>query len=189
MPYRQYRHHITDKPVKRRTRKRGFGDIGADAGVMQRGLTASVSAVKSVGIVALIAAGGAIGTDYVFNMLADKKKPGYNILGLKIGDDTEQIAKAVFGIAGGLVIGKFLKKPQMGAAFAIGAVALAAYNLLNKTLNKNYVPAKLTAGLGYIQANRRRDFNPAPLALGAQRVQDYRAFQPMPAPAVGYGAY
>ena len=153
-----------------------MGNIGADVSVMQKGLTASFDAVKAVGVTALVAAGGAVVTDYIFTMLhnsadaiaKDPTKAGKNILGIEIGSTTEQVAKAVMGIAGGICIGRFLKKPQLGAAFAIGAVALAIYNIAKTELKIGATAA--TAGLGFIQA-QRAGFHPGPLALGAQRVE------------------
>jgi hypothetical protein len=159
-----------------------MGSLGMDFSVAQRGLTASVSAVKSVGMVALVAAGGAIATDYVFNNMLKGKTAGTDIFTFADNSWEQNVAKAVFGVAGGLVIGKFMKKPQLGAAFAIGAVALAVYNIVNKEV--------LTSmkGLGYISARNARGFQPA--ALGASRVTDTRAFQPMPVPSVaGFGSY
>ncbi len=187
-----YYNPVTHRRTKRRSRKRGFlGDLGADTSVMSKGITASFDAVKAVGITALIAAGGAIATDFIFEQLVDKNKPGYDILGLKVGDTTEQIAKGVAGIAGGIIIGKFLKKPQLGAAFAIGAVALALYNILNKTV------INPTAGLGYIEADRANAFRAArtaPLgAIAASNVKKAGVFQPMQAPyqpmTQAYGMY
>jgi hypothetical protein len=145
--------------------------MGADVAVMQRGLTASFDAVKAVGVTALIAAGGAIATDFVFKQIGPTLK-------LTAGSTEENLAKAVLGIAGGLVIGKFLKKPQLGAAFAIGAVVLAVYDIAKKSLKMS--------GLGYIQSERV-GFHPGPLALGAQRIES-PGFHPMPAPrATAYG--
>lgn len=183
--YRHYTHPVTHSRVKRRTHKhKGLGDLGADYSIVQRGLTASMDAVKSVGMVALVAAGGAIATDYVFKDLLKSTTAGKDIIGFTNGSWEQNVAKAVFGIAGGLVIGKFAKKPQLGAAFAIGAVALAVYNIINKEV------LKTVSGLGYISAERQRAFYPRPLSLGAQRTENAMTFKPMPAPAVaGYGSY
>jgi hypothetical protein len=72
--YRHYKHPVTGYRVKRRThRRKGMGELGMDFSVAQKGITASMSAVKSVGMVALVAAGGAVATDYIFtNMLSAK---------------------------------------------------------------------------------------------------------------------
>ena len=188
MKHRTYTHPVTRSSVKRRTRRRGMGDLGMNIDV-RKGLTASVDAVKSVGMVALVAAGGAAATDYVFKNLIgeDKDKPGFNILGIEIGSTTEQIAKAVFGLVGGVVIGKMGKKPQLGAAFAIGAVAIAIYNIINKELiNK---PVTQVKGLGYTRIDRADSFKPAALGMGAVRIADPNAFQSMPTPMAGYGSY
>ena len=174
MAYRNYLHPVTRTRVKRR--KRGFlGSMGADVSVINRGITASFDAVKAVGMTALIAAGGAVATDFIMKELRSTLK-------LTPGSDTENLAKAVIGIGGGIVIGKFLKKPQLGAAFAIGAVTMAVYNMLKKNITS-------LQGMGYTQVERNRAFYPAPLALGAQRVER-EGFHPIPAPAMGgYGAY
>jgi hypothetical protein len=149
--------------------------MGADVAVMQKGLTASFDAVKGVAVTALIATGGAVTTDFIFKQIGPTLKLEANSL-------EENLAKAVTAIAGGLVIGKFLKKPQLGAAFAIGGVMFALYNIINKELKLN------TAGLGYVSAERL-GFKPAPLALGASSIRRASVFQPMQAPAMGYGAY
>lgn len=185
--YRTYKHHVTGSRVKRRTRKhRGMGDLDMDLSIANKGITASMDAVKSVGMVALFAAGGAIVTDYIFRDLLKSKTAGQDMLGLKNGSWEQNAAKGVAGIAGGIVIGKFLKKPQIGAAFAIGAVALALYNILNTTLKINVT----TAGLSYIAAERQRAFNPRPMAaLGAQRVESTTSFKPMPVPQMAGVTY
>jgi hypothetical protein len=183
--YRSYKHHVTRRGVRRRTHKRNMGSLGMDFSVAQRGITASMSAVKSVGMVALVAAGGAIATDYIFRDLLKGKTAGTDIMGFANGSTEQNIAKAVTGVAGGLIIGRFLKKPQLGAAFAIGAVALAVYNILNKTLKITTVK-----GLGYIATERQKAFYPRPMAaLGAQRAEDAMSFKPMPVPQAAFGAY
>lgn len=183
--YRTYKHPVTRRGVRRRNR-RNMGELGLSLDVAQKGLTASMDAVKSVGMVALLAAGGAVATDYIFtNLLSKKDSAGKamteDIMGFKNGSWEQNVAKAVVGIAGGLVIGKFAKKPKLGAAFAIGAVALAFYNIVQKEI------LKPVAGMGYISARNARGFQPA--ALGASRVTDTRAFQPMPVPAAGFGSF
>jgi hypothetical protein len=72
----------------------------------------------------------------------------------------------------------------LGAAFAIGAVALAAYKILNKELKIT------TAGLGYVGVERARTFYPRPMSLGmgAQRVET-PGFHPQVAATAGYGSY
>jgi len=181
--YRSYKHPVTHRSTKRR--HKSMGDLGLDFSVAQKGLTASVDAVKSVGMVAVVAAAGAIATDYIFSsFLLDSKDKTKNIIGFKIDSMETDIAKGVVGIAGGLMIGKFMKKEKLGAAFAIGAVALAVYNIAQRSLKLGKY-ASTTAELGYISARNARGFSPA--ALGASRVTDTSQFQPMPVPAVsGY---
>jgi hypothetical protein len=191
-----YTNPITHSRVKRRTRKHGMGELGLSMDIARKGITASVDAVKSVGMVSLIAAGGAIATDFIFTYLlansaaaiaADPKKKTKNILGFEIDSMETDLAKAAVGIAGGVMIGKFAKKPQLGAAFAIGAVALAIYNIASRSLKMGkYAPT--VSGMGYVSAERAGAFKPA--HLGASRITDTRAFQPMPVPAVaGYGSF
>ena len=172
--YRSYLNPITHSRVKRRTHKRGLlGDMGADVDVMRKGLTASIDAVKAVGVTAIIAAGGAVATNVIFKQIGPYLK-------LTAGSVEENLAKAVTGIAGGIVIGKFLKKPQLGAAFAIGAVTFALYNILVKQM-----PSLATFGYTSIE---RKGFHPAPLALSATSIQP-QGFRPQMPQVAGYGAY
>ncbi len=190
--YSHYYNPVTHRRTKRRSRKRGFlGDLGADTSVMSKGITASFDAVKAVGITAMIAAGGAVVTDYVFSSLLTKKGEAKDMLGLTVGGWEENVAKAVVAIAGGIVIGKFAKKPQLGAAFAVGGVMLAFYNIFKQ---KVLAP---TSGLGYIEADRANAFRAArtaPLgAIAASNVKKAGVFQPMQAPyqpmTQAYGMY
>jgi len=173
MAYRNYSNPITRTRVRRR-RKSFLSGMGADVSVINKGITASFDAVKAVGMTALIAAGGAVATDFIMKELRSTLK-------ITAGSDTENLAKAVIGIGGGIVIGKFLKKPQLGAAFAVGAVTMAVYNMITKNITS-------LQGMGYTQVETNRAFYPAPLALGAQRVER-AGFKPIQAPTVGYGGY
>lgn len=173
MPYKRKYNKATRRYSKRRTSKSPFmlGDLGAGEGLM-----ASFSAVKGVLITGLIAAGGAVVTRKLFDAYGSK-------LNLTKGSIEESLAIGAIGIGGGIMISKFLKKPDIGAAFAVGTLVLAGMNIIGNILGT-------TAGLGYIVAEKP-GFKAAQMALGAQRIEK-EGFHPQVVPqqvAQGYGAY
>lgn len=176
MPYKRRYNKATRRYSKRRVSRRkplfmGMGNMGAGEGIK-----ASFSAVKSVLVTGLIAAGGAVVTRKLFDAYGAKMNLSKNSV-------EESLAIGAVGIGGGIIISKFLKKPELGAAFAIGTVVLAGMNIIGNVLNP-------TSGLGYIQVDRP-GFQPGQMALGAQRIQE-EGFQPQVIPMQeerAYGAF
>lgn len=104
----------------------GLGSLGDLPGLGQATtLTGTMKSVQGVLMTGAIAAGGAILTDRVFSMVADK---------LNLSGYTQYLAEAATGVALGIVIGKVTKKPKLGAAVAIGPVVLAALKILAETM-------------------------------------------------------
>lgn len=175
MPYKKRYNKATKRYSKRRvSRKPMFmGNLGAG-----EGMKASFSAVKEVLVTGLIAAGGAVVTRKLFDAYGTK-------MGLAKNSIEESLAIGAVGIGGGIIIAKFLKKSELGAAFAIGTVVLAGMNIIGNVL-------KPTAGLGYIQVDRPGFQRGQMAAIGATRVEA-EGFQPQVIPMqqqeAAYGAY
>ena len=106
-----------------------FGNAGS--------LTTSFSSIKGVLVVGGIAAGGAIVTDKVFDTVAGK---------LELEGYQRDIAKIATGVALGIIIGKVLKKPKLGAAFAIGPIVAGAINIFQELMGP-------VSGLGLVSIN------------------------------------
>lgn len=122
------------KPRKRRKRRSsslsGLGSLGGATT-----LKGTLKDVQGVLITGAIAAGGAITTEAIFNKLGGS---------LNLEGYTKEIAKAAAGIAMGIMISKITKKPQLGAAFAIGPVVAAAIRIFAEVMGTE------TAGLGLV---------------------------------------
>lgn len=126
----------------RRKKSSGLGGFGAVG--FQKGLKASFASVKDVFLTGGIAAGGAIVTDRLFDIVQEKVKlEGYQA----------SVAKAATGVALGLVIGKLFRKPRIGAAFAIGPIVLVALEIIHEITGE-------TAGLGLMTMSRPPVYNP-----------------------------
>lgn len=93
-------------------------------------LRATFGDVKDVAITAGIGAAGAIVTDIVFDQLTKNIESLAGLTGYK-----RALAEAVTGIAIGIAVGKFLKKPRLGAKLAMGPVVLAALRVAGEMLN------------------------------------------------------
>ena len=136
---------------KRRCRRRvgtaGVGQLGAFG--VGRGLKSSLAGVKDVFITGGIAAGGAVVTDRVFEMIQAR---------LELAGYLATAAKAATGIALGLTIAKVLKKPRIGAAFAIGPIVVAALDIIHELT--------ATAGLGMMAVSRPPAYNPESMYAG-----------------------
>lgn len=108
----------------------GFSDIG-QAG----SLRATLSSVQGVLTTGAIAAGGALITDELFDKIgASLDLSGYQ----------RDAAKMALGLGLGIVIGKFLGKPKLAAAFAIGPVVAGALDIFHAVMLS---PAHAAAGL------------------------------------------
>jgi len=124
------------------------GQLGAFG--VGRGLKSSLAGVKDVFITGGIAAGGAVVTDRVFEMIQAR---------LELAGYVATAAKAATGIALGLTIAKVLKKPRIGAAFAIGPIVVAALDIIHEITG--------TAGLGMMTVTRPPAYNPESMYAGA----------------------
>lgn len=173
MPYHRRHNKATGKYSKRRSRRSVMlGELGAG-----EGLKATFQSVKGVLITGLVAAGGAVVTRKLFDAYGAK-------MNLAKGSLEESLAIGAVGIGGGIIISKFLKKPDIAAAFAVGTLVLAGMNMLT-----NILGATTTAGLGYIVAERPGYQAGKMAALNATRIEA-PGFQPQVVPAMaGYGTY
>lgn len=109
----------------------GLGSIGRFG--QASGLKGTLSSVKGVIITGAIAAGGALVTERVYEKIGPT---------LKLDGWKADLAEMATGIALGLLIGKFLKRPKLAAAFAIGPVVHGGIKMLSRVLAQ-------TSGLGY----------------------------------------
>jgi len=134
----------------RRRSMRGLGDIGSMGAVNMR---QAFNSVKDVLITGAIAAGGAIVSVKVLDMIDKDKtmiKAGYQ----------RDLATAAVGIGAGLIVGKFAKKPKIGAAIAIGAVVIAAWNMLARSQVLG-AGMSTVSGLGLVSIERPGGMRPA----------------------------
>lgn len=115
------------------SRSSGLSGIGSVANFGQAtGLKGTFNSVKGVMITGAIAVGGAFLTQRVYEKIGKE---------LKLSGWKSDLAEIATGVALGLVIGKFLKRPKLAAAFAIGPVVNGGIKLANRVLAE-------TAGLG-----------------------------------------
>ncbi len=127
--YTTYYDPVTRTHVRRGRRRRrsnrvtGLGALGNFG--QASGLKGTMSSIKGVLITGTIAAAGAIITDQVYERIG----ASLGLAGWK-----RDLAKMATGIALGLVIAKFLKKPRLAAAFAIGPVVAGALNLFGDVM-------------------------------------------------------
>lgn len=129
---------------RRRSRKvSGLGTMGSFG--QATGLKGTLSSVKGVLITGAIAAAGAIATDQIY----EKIGASLNLDGWK-----RNLAKIATGIALGIIIAKFTKKPKLAAAFAIGPVVVGAMRLFGDVMG---TPA--TEGLGLTAYTPSSAFN------------------------------
>lgn len=136
--YTSYFDPVSGRYVRRATRRRrarkvsGLGALGSFG--QATGLKATLASVKGVLITGSIAAAGAIVTDQVY----DKIGASLNLAGWK-----RDLAKIATGIALGIIIAKFTKKPKLAAAFAIGPIVVGAMRLFGDIMQSPAV-----SGLG-----------------------------------------
>lgn len=112
----------------------GAGFLGAiSGGVPALGqsntLQATFGDVKDVVMTAGIGAGGAIITQIVFDQLTKNIDALAGLAGY-----TRALAEAATGVAIGIIVGKFLKQPVLGAKLATGPVVLAALRIAGEML-------------------------------------------------------
>lgn len=133
-------------PTQGRTRRvcvsrggsKGTGGLAGFGGLGQAGsLSTSFSSIKGVLIVGSIAAGGAILTDKIYDTVAGR---------LELAGYQRDIAKIATGVALGIIISKVLKKPRLGAAFAIGPIVAGAINIFQELMGP-------VSGLGLVTIN------------------------------------
>ena len=127
--YTRYYDPVSRGYVRRSTRKRrakrvsGLGSLGSFG--QATGLKGTLASVKGVLITGAIAAAGAIVTDQLY----EKIGASLNLDGWK-----RDLAKMATGIALGIIIAKFTKKPKLAAAFAIGPVVAGAIRLFGDVM-------------------------------------------------------
>lgn len=137
MSRRCVRYKIGRGGVKRCAKFSGSsgGSLFSGAGAMPAlGRTATLRGtfgdVKNVAVTAGIGAAGAIITDMVFDQLTKNVEMLAGLTGYK-----RALAEAATGIALGIVVGRFLHKPKLGAKLAMGPVVLAALRIAGEMMN------------------------------------------------------
>lgn len=113
----------------------GEGFLGSLEGTPALGqagtLRGTFSDVKDVAVTASIGAIGAIVTDMVFDQLTKNIESLSGLVGYK-----RALAEAVTGVAIGIAVGKFLKRPKLGAKLAMGPIVLAALRIAGELLDQ-----------------------------------------------------
>lgn len=118
---------VTGRMTRRCIRRSGSRSLGGLGTLGQtKGLKSTLGSVKGLLITGGIAAGGAIITTKVY----DKVGKSLNLAGWQ-----RALAKMATGIALGILIGKFLKKPRLAAAFAIGPVVAGGLEIFGELMN------------------------------------------------------
>ena len=129
-------------------------------------LRATFGDVKDVAIAAGIGAGGAILTDIVFDQLQKNIESLAGMTGY-----TRALAEAAVGLAIGIAVGKFLKRPKLGAMLAMGPVILAALRIAGELLNAGpYAADRQLADVGMMSVDPYRPELAVGEDLGAMQV-------------------
>jgi hypothetical protein len=140
-----------------------LGEIG-DVALGDPGpLRGTLSDVKGVLLTGAVAAGGAILTDRVFSMIASK----WNVTGWK-----RYMAEAATGIALGIAIGRFLKRPRLAATVAIGPVVVAGLRMLGDLMGTGPFAGLSGYDLGMMSIEPYRE-----ALAGTQRARPMGAMQ------------
>lgn len=135
---------------KRRATKGLFGEIG-DIGELgdSTSLRGTIASVKGVLVNGMVAAGGAVITDKVFMRIADEiNKEKVRISGIPL-----DLIEIVTGLALGIVVGKALKKPQLGAMVAIGPVVVGTLKVIRDLMGGK----SIVKGLGMMSVEPYRE--------------------------------
>ena len=127
------------RKTRRRRRSRtmtgGLGSLGSFG--QATGLKGTIKSIQGVLLTGAIATAGAVITDKVYEKIGES-------LGLE--GWKRELAKMATGIALGILIAKFAKKPRLAAAFAIGPIVLGGLNLFGDIMGG-------TSGLGMVAFN------------------------------------
>lgn len=142
----------------------GGGLLGGLEGTSTLGATHSLKAtfgdVKDVAITAGIGALGAIITDIIFDQLVKNIESLAGLTGYK-----RAAAEAITGIALGIVVGKVMKRPRLGAKLATGPVVLAVLRVAGELLNAG--PYAADRGLADVGMMAIEPYRPE-LAIGGE---------------------
>lgn len=139
-------------------KSRSLGDIALGSPGSLRGTMGDVKGVLMTGAIAVT---GAVVTDKLFNMIARN----WAVAGWK-----RYLGEAATGIALGILVGKFLKRPRLGAALAIGPIVVAGLKATAELMNTGPLSAGSMAGLGMMSIDPYyTDFSGAE-QLGAMQV-------------------
>lgn len=157
---------------KKRRKSRATGALAGLGGFGQVStLKASVSSVKGILITGGIAAGGAIITERVFDRIQEGAvKKGEGLEGY-----TMIAAKMATGLALALVISKFLKKPGLAAAFAIGPVVSGLIDVINELTEPSVSP---THGLGMMAIDPVPAYDPYSMYAGLGQGDGGTGYEP-----------
>lgn len=117
--------------VKKRSRRRRSSFSGIQGFGQTTSMAAQMGAVKEIVYTGAIAGAGAIATDFVWGKIGDK---------FNFQNEMLALAKIATGIGLGIVIAKFLKKPRLGVAFAIGPVVVGVKDMLKGAVGLQGVP-------------------------------------------------
>ncbi len=167
--YRNVYSPATGGMVRRCAQFAGGGLLGGLEGAPALGqansLRATFGDVKDVAITASIGAGGAIVTDIIFDQLTKHVETLAGLTGY-----TRALAEAAVGIALGVVVGKFLKRPRLGAKLAMGPVVLAVLRIAGELLNAGPYAGDRSLGMMSVDPYQQpRLSGPAP-DLGAMQI-------------------
>lgn len=104
----------------------GFRGLGGLPGLGQAtSLKGTFTDVKKIAIAGGIGAAGVLATDWVFDQITKNVESLAGLTGAK-----RAAAEAGTGIAIGIIVGKFLKRPRLAANLAIGPVILGIARLI-----------------------------------------------------------
>lgn len=117
--------------VKRRSRRRRSSFMGISGLGETTSVRAQFGAVKEIVYTGAIAGAGAIATDFVWGKIGAK---------WNLQNEMLAMAKIATGIGMGILIAKFLKKPRLGVAFAIGPVVVGVKDMLKGAVGLAGVP-------------------------------------------------
>lgn len=120
---------VSVKRRSRRGRRRSF--MGIQGFGQTTSIRQSFSAVKDIVYTGAIAGAGAIATDWVWGKIGTR---------FNLQNEMLALAKIATGIGIGLLVSKFLRKPRLGMALAIGPVVVGVKDMLKGAVGMAGIP-------------------------------------------------
>lgn len=120
-------------------RSRRRPSLGAIALGNPGSFAGTIGDVKGVLMMGAVAVTGAVVTDKIFGLIAKN----WGVTGWK-----RYAAQAATGIALGILVGKFLKRPRLAASLAVGPVVVAGLQAAAELMNAGPLSAGSMSGLG-----------------------------------------